>query len=59
VPGRFQRVTPVVALIVAVLAASAIMISHITDWTMALAVGDIALLLPATAVLISWIIRHW
>jgi len=46
-------------LIVALLAASAIMISPITDWTMALAVGGVALLLPAAGVLIVWILRYW
>jgi hypothetical protein len=35
------------------------MISPLTYWTMAVAVGGIVLLVPAIAVLIAWILRHW
>jgi hypothetical protein len=35
------------------------MISPITPWTTALAVGGIILLLPSATVLAVWILRHW
>jgi hypothetical protein len=46
-------------MIVALLGAAAIMISPSTSWTMALAIGGIALLLPSATVLAVWLLRHW
>jgi hypothetical protein len=55
-PGR---ALPLAALAVALLGAATIMISPITPWTTALAVGGIILLLPSATVLAVWILRHW
>jgi hypothetical protein len=35
------------------------MISPIMSWTMALALGGIALLLPSATVLAVWVLRNW
>jgi hypothetical protein len=59
VPAGSGRALPLAALIVALLGAATIMISPVTPWTMVLAGGGIALLLPSAAVLIVWILRHW
>jgi hypothetical protein len=54
-----RRATPLVAFVVAVLGATAIMISPVTPWTLFLAVSGLALLMPAAIVLIVWSIQHW
>ena len=51
-PPESRRTVPLAAMIVALLGAAAIMISPITSWTMALALGGIALLLPSATVLV-------
>jgi hypothetical protein len=59
VPAGPGRALPLAALAVALLGAATIMISPITPWTTALAVGGIILLLPSATVLAVWILRHW
>jgi hypothetical protein len=54
-----RRALPLAALVVALLGAATIMISPITPWTTALALGGIILLLPSATVLAVWILRHW
>ena len=58
-PPESRRTVPLAAMIVALLGAAAIMISPITSWTMALAIGGIALLLPSATVLVVWLLRNW
>ena len=58
-PPGSRRTVPPAAMIVALLGAAAIMISPIMSWTMALALGGIALLLPSATVLAVWVLRHW
>ena len=59
VPAGPGRALPLAALVVALLGAATIMISPITPWTTALALGGIILLLPSATVLAVWILRHW
>ena len=58
-PMGARRATPLVAFVVAVLGATAIMISPVTPWTLFLAVSGLVLLMPAAIVLIVWSIQHW
>ena len=58
-PPESRRTVPLAAMIVARLGGAAIMISPITSWTMALAIGGLALLLPSATVLAVWLLRHW
>ena len=55
-PGR--AVVPA-AMAVALLGATAVMLSPLTPWTAALALCGVALLLPAVAVLVVWLLRSW
>jgi hypothetical protein len=49
---------PTQAIIAADLGAIAILISPITPWTMTVVIFGLALLLPAAAVMIPWLLRR-
>jgi hypothetical protein len=51
--------TPVIALVVALLGATVVMISPITPWPTAVAFLGLALVVPTAAVLIWWLLRNW
>jgi hypothetical protein len=56
---RPRRPTPIIALVVALLGATVVMISPITPWTTAVAVVGLALVVPGVAVLTWWLLRNW
>jgi hypothetical protein len=57
--ARPRRPTPIIALVVALLGATVVMISPITPWTTAVTVLGLALVVPAVTVLIWWLLRNW
>ena len=56
---RPRRPTPIIALVVALLGATVVMISPITPWTTAMAVLGLALVVPGVVVLTWWLLRNW
>jgi hypothetical protein len=50
---------PIIALVVALLGATVVMISPITPWTTAMAVLGLALVVPGVVVLTWWLLRNW
>jgi membrane-bound ClpP family serine protease len=57
--ARSRRPIPIIALVVALLGATVVMISPITPWTTAVAVLGLALVVPGVAVLTWWLLRNW
>jgi hypothetical protein len=57
--ARSRRPTPIIALVVALLGATVVMISPITPWTTAATVLGLALVVPGVTVLIWWLLRNW
>jgi hypothetical protein len=57
--ARPRRPMPIIALVVALLGATAVMISPITPWTTAATVLGLALVVPGVTVLIWWLLRNW
>ena len=57
--ARPRRPMPIIALVVALLGATVVMISPITPWTTAMAVLGLALVVPGVVVLTWWLLRNW
>jgi len=57
--ARPRRPIRTIALVVALLGATVVMISPITPWTTTVALLGLALVVPGVAVLIRWLLRNW
>ena len=57
--ARPRRPMPIIALVVALLGATVVMISPITPWTTAMAVLGLALVVLGVVVLTWWLLRNW